>query len=78
MTDIKTRLNDTSVSEFIATVDDDNKRRDSQDIIGLMQEATGAEPKMWGASIVGFGSYHYKYASDRKGDWMHVRYETRP
>jgi hypothetical protein len=43
----------------------------------LMRQATGAEPKMWGSSIVGFGNFHYKYASGREGDWFHIGFAPR-
>lgn len=58
-----------SVTDFInAFVEDETKRKDSFELIRIMQEVTGFEPKMWGPSIIGFGSYHYKYASGHEGD----------
>lgn len=66
--EIKTRENDHSVTDFLNNVVDENKRQDCFTILNLMREITGYEPKMWGDSIVGFGSYHYKYASGREGD----------
>jgi nucleoid DNA-binding protein len=65
---MKTTLNKASVSKFLANVKDPQKRADSQAIVRMMQEITGEGPAMWGSSIVGFGSYHYKYASGREGD----------
>jgi hypothetical protein len=65
---MKTTLNKASVSKFLAKVKDPQKRADSQAIVRMMQEITGEGPAMWGSSIVGFGSYHYKYASGREGD----------
>lgn len=70
MSELKTKPNDESVEEYLSTVDDDKKRRDSATILALMKEVTGAEPKMWGDSIIGFGSYRYKYASGREGEWF--------
>jgi hypothetical protein len=64
----KTKLNNRSVEKFLNGVKDEKKRQDSFAVLALMKEATRAEPRMWGSSIVGFGSYHYKYASGREGD----------
>ena len=64
---MKTTRNKASVSKFLAKVKDPQKRADSQEIVRMMQEITGEKPAMWGSSIVGFGSYHYKYASGREG-----------
>lgn len=64
----KTRRNDTGVAEFLATVDDPKRRADAEAACALMAEATGAEPTMWGSAIIGFGSYHYRYATGREGD----------
>jgi hypothetical protein len=58
------------VENFINSVEDEQKRRDSWDMIALMKKITGREPKMWGSSLVGFGNYHYKYASGREGDFF--------
>lgn len=68
MAELKTQKNDGSVSEFLDSVADEKKRQDCYEILEIMEEATAAEAKMWGSSIVGFGSYHYKYASGREGD----------
>ena len=68
MSSNKTVENDSSVENFINTVDNEQKRRDSWDMIALMKGITGAEPRMWGSSLVGFGQYHYKYESGREGD----------
>jgi hypothetical protein len=57
-----------SVADFLNTIVDDAKRIDSFRLMEIMKEATGFEPKMWGSAIVGFGSYHYKYASGHEGD----------
>ena len=57
-----------SVTEFIATVKDPRQRRDAQTIIAIMRKVTGERAAMWGPSIVGFGSYHYVYATGHEGD----------
>lgn len=77
MADNKTKATDQSVETFISGIEDEKKRADSQALIDLMREATGEEPKMWGSSIVGFGSYHYKYDSGREGDNMKVGFSPR-
>lgn len=65
----KTTETETSVIDFINTfVDDEAKRKDAFELIKIMQKVTGFEPKMWGPSIISFGSYHYKYASGHEGD----------
>ena len=68
MAELKTKVNDLSVTEFLDGVTDTIRRQDCYTILKLMEEVTGYEPKMWGDSIVGFGSYHYRYASGREGD----------
>ena len=77
MAELKTKRNDASVEVFLDGIADEAKRRDSFAILAMMQEVTGVEAKMWGDSIVGFGSYHYKYASGREGDWMLVGFSPR-
>lgn len=57
-----------SVTAFINAVENEAKRNDAFELVKIMQETTGFEPKMWGPSIVGFGSYHYKYDSGHEGD----------
>jgi hypothetical protein len=74
---LKTKLNDGDVHAFLNSISDEKKRQDSFAILKLMQEATDAKPKMWGDSIVGFGSYHYKYASGREGDWFLTGFSPR-
>jgi hypothetical protein len=66
--ELKTKPTDQSVVEFLNAIPGEKKRRDSFAIVELMKEVTGLEPKMWGTSIVGLGSYHYKYASGHEGD----------
>ena len=69
MTELKTKVNDANVVAFLNGVADERKRQDCFAVLDLMQRITGAEPKMWGASIVGFGAYHYVYATGNSGDW---------
>jgi hypothetical protein len=64
----KTTETTQSVADFLNTIADDAKRADSFRLMEIMKKATGFEPKMWGSAIVGFGSYHYKYASGHEGD----------
>jgi hypothetical protein len=64
----KTAETSVDVFDFINLVDDEQKRKDSYRLIELMQEVSGYEPKMWGPSIIGFGKYHYQYASGHEGD----------
>jgi Domain of unknown function (DU1801) len=73
----KTTPNDQSVDQFLNTIADERKRQDSFTLLQLMHQVTGLEPKMWGGSIVGFGSYHYKYASGREGDTILVGFSPR-
>jgi len=77
MAELKTQPNDQSVTAFINQVADDKKREDCFTILELMKAVTQAEPRMWGDSIVGFGSYHYRYASGREGDWFLTGFSPR-
>ena len=79
MAALKTQQNDANVHDFInAAADTEQKRKDSFEILNLMQEFTGYEPKMWGGSIIGFGSYHYKSERSRQeGDWPLVGFSPR-
>lgn len=70
MAEVKTKLNDASVEDFINAVEDEKKREFAFTILELMKKITKDEPQMWGDSIIGFGSYTYKYKSGRTGDWM--------
>jgi len=69
MAEPKTKPTNQSVDVFLDSILDEQKRQDCLEILALMKRATGAEPVMWGESIVGLGLYHYKYASGREGDW---------
>ena len=70
MAELKTKLTQASVDDFLNAIQDTQVRQDCWAIVDIMQEATQSKPQMWGTSIVGFGSYHYKYASGREADWM--------
>ena len=73
----KTQPTTTSVESFLATIDDDGKRADASALAAVMAEVTGLQGRMWGASIVGFGSYHYRYASGREGDFFQTGFSPR-
>ncbi|MFK7933073.1 MAG: DUF1801 domain-containing protein [Saprospiraceae bacterium] len=77
MAELKTIPNDLSVTDFIDAIEDDKKRVDSKRIIEILTEITDEVPKMWGGSIIGFGTYHYVYKSGREGDWMKVGFSPR-
>ncbi|MFN2236534.1 MAG: DUF1801 domain-containing protein [Anaerolineales bacterium] len=70
MAELKTQPNQSSVVDYLNSVENEKKRADSFSILEIMQEVTGEEPLMWGDSIVGFGAYRYQYASGRKGEWF--------
>jgi len=69
MAKLKTKQTEASVAEFLEGVDDPRKREDAREVMALMKDVTRKRPKMWGTSIVGFGSYHYRYQSGQEGDW---------
>lgn len=73
----KTKPTVKSVKSFIASVENETRRKDAFALVDMMKEVTGLEPKMWGASIVGFGSYHYKYESGREGDSLRIGFSPR-
>jgi Domain of unknown function (DU1801) len=78
MSTIKTTTNDTSVEDFINTVDDQTRQHDTLTLIKIYSRLTGEQPKMWGSSIIGFGQYHYKSEhSDQEGDWALVGFSPR-
>ena len=77
MSDTKTKPTKESVKKFLDTVEHDGKRADSFKLLEIMKEITNEEPVMWGPSIVGFGSYHYKYKSGREGDWLKTGFSPR-
>jgi hypothetical protein len=68
MAENKTKPTDVSPAAFIKQVPDERRQKDARELVAMMRELTGCAPKMWGPSIVGFGSYHYRYESGREGD----------
>ena len=79
MAELKTKKTEADVTEFINSfADTEQKRKDSFELLKLMREFTGFEPKMWGASMIGFGQYHYKSErSSQEGDWPLVGFSPR-
>lgn len=77
MAELKTAPTKASVAKFVAAVEDEARRADCAVLMEMMERVTGATPVMWGPSIVGFGSYHYRYASGREGDWMLAGFSPR-
>ena len=77
MAENKTTPNDLDVEQFLNGIADEQKRKDSFTILELMKQVTGMEPRMWGSSIVGFGSYHYTYESGREGDTILAGFSPR-
>ena len=65
------------VEEFLARVPDQQQREDARRLCAMMQQITGEPPAMWGTGIIGFGTYHYRYASGREGDWPAVGFSPR-
>ena len=78
MSEIKTKVNDASVEDFINSVEDQKKRDDSFKLLEMFKKLTGEPPKMWGTSIIGFGQYHYKSErTSQEGDWMLTGFSPR-
>jgi hypothetical protein len=75
--ELKTKETDASVDDFLNTVENETVRADCRKIAGLMSAATGAQPKMWGTNIIGFGSRTMKYASGRELDWLIIGFSPR-
>ena len=73
----KTVPTDADVEQFLNAIADERQRQDSLKLVELMKQVTGLEPRMWGSSIVGFGTYHYKYASGREGDMILAGFSPR-
>ena len=75
--DLKTKPGEGSVTAFINSVENEKRREDAFVMLDIMKGITKEEPKLWGPSIVGFGSYHYKYESGREGDWFLTGFSPR-
>ena len=73
----KTQKTSESVSQFLAAIAEDQKRKDSHTLVELMGEITQSKPHLWGTSILGFSEYHYKYKTGREGDWFLVGFSPR-
>ena len=76
MAELKTKPTDASVKEFLDAIPDEDRRADCNALMDMMK-AFGGEPRMWGASIVGFGTYDYRYASGRSGTWFRTGFSPR-
>jgi hypothetical protein len=77
MAELKTKKNRASVAAYLDAIADPDQRKDAKTVAKLMREVTGEKPAMWGTSIVGYGNYHYRYASGREGDWMLTGFSAR-
>lgn len=77
MAEPKTKPTNQSVKEFLNEITEPERRADCFAVAKMMEEITGEKPKMWGPSIVGFGTYRYKYASGREGDWPMMGFSPR-
>ena len=77
MAELKTKQNDQDVAAFLDGVADETRRQDCLTVAKIMKKITRSEPRMWGDSIVGYGTYHYKYKSGREGDWFLTGFSPR-
>ena len=77
MTELKTQPTKASVDAYMKAIEPEQKRKDCQEILETMIKVTGEKPVIWGDSIVGFGTYHYKGASGREGDWFRMGFSSR-
>jgi hypothetical protein len=77
MAEVKTKANERTVADFMATVTHPVRRADAETLIPIMERISGAPATMWGPSIIGFGSYHYKYESGHEGDMCRIGFSPR-
>ena len=77
MADLKTKATKASVAAYLNAVEDEQRKRDAKQIDAWMQEISGEKPKLWGPSIIGYGSYHYKYESGHEGDMPRLAFSPR-
>lgn len=77
MAELKTKPSDVSVAAFLDALPNEQQRADCYAILAMMRDATGAEPQIWGGTIVGFGKQRYQYASGRSGEWFVVGFSPR-
>ena len=75
--ELKTKITNADVRAFVDAVDNDTRRNDADSLLAIYKEVTGVEPAMWGPSIIGYGSYHYKYDSGREGDMCRAGFSPR-
>lgn len=75
--ELKTQKNDGDVTRFIDGIKDPRRKKDTEIVVQMMKEASGEKPVMWGKSIIGFGTYDYKYDSGREGEWMRIAVSPR-
>jgi hypothetical protein len=77
MAELKTKPTDESVEVYLNSIEKDTQRKDSFAILNMMRDVTKTEPVMWGSSIIGFGTYKYRYASGREAEWMKIGFAPR-
>jgi hypothetical protein len=77
MSELKTKPTDASVREVLDRVEDPARRKDCEEVVEMMRRVTGKEPRIWGTGMIGFGQYHYKYASGTEGDWPLAGFASR-
>jgi len=77
MKDNKTKITDVTVEEYISSLDNEVRREEAGQLVNIMKQATGDQPKMWGPSIIGFGTHHYVYESGREGETLAVGFSPR-
>ncbi len=77
MAELKTKQTNQSVEAFLNGIENEKRRQECYVVLELMKNVTGAEPKMWGDAIVGFGTYRFKYATGREGDWFLTGFSPR-
>ena len=77
MAELKTRPTSVDPAKFIHSIKDERRRADAKTLLAMMTRVTGESPRMWGSSIVGFGSYHYTYATGREGEWCVTGFSPR-
>ena len=77
MAELKTKKNEKNVADFLNNLENEQRKKDCFSLLQLMGEVTGEPPAMWGDSMIGFGTYHYKYKTGREGDWFPVGFSPR-
>jgi len=75
--ELKTKVNNKDVLAFLDSLEDERKKSDSFELLHILTRLSGEEARMWGSNIIGFGSYHYKYASGQEGDWFKIGFSPR-